>query len=54
MPLVLEPLLADFPLQEQGFKINSVESLGPGGMEIIFALLAKPIAVYMQIALIKV
>ena len=51
---VLEALLGDQPMQKQSYEWNSFWPFGPGGFEVILTLLAKLIAVHVQITIVKV
>ena len=43
---VLEPSLGDRPTQKRSCKWNSVRPFGPGGLKMVFALLAESIAIH--------
>ena len=51
---VLKPSMGDRSTQKRSCKWNSVWPFGPGGFEVILTLLAKSIAVHMQIIIVKV
>ena len=51
---LLELLLSDSSVQEQGCKGNLVQSFSPNYFKIVFILLAKPIAIHMKIASVEI
>lgn len=51
---LLELLLSDSSVQEQGCKENLVQFFSPNYFEIVFILLAKPIAIHVKITLVKI
>ena len=53
MPLMFKLLLDDFSIQKQNCKRNLVEHFGFCNLEMLFALLVEPIAIYMQITIVK-
>ena len=54
LSFILEPLSKGFFAQKWGYKRNLVQPFCSSNIKVIFALLGKPIAIYVQVSIIEI